>query len=52
MLFAEQSDRVVRRMGAKGFGEIGIADVKAAISNAIYHVTAWRLHGTPTTPDK
>lgn len=52
VLFVEEDDRVVSRLGAKGVGEIGIVGVAAAISNAIYHATGKRIRSTPMTPDK
>jgi len=52
VIFVEEDDRIVSRLGAKGVGEIGIVGVSAAISNAIYHATGRRLHTTPMTPDK
>jgi xanthine dehydrogenase YagR molybdenum-binding subunit len=52
VLFVEEDDRIVSRLGAKGVGEIGLVGVAAAISNAIYHATGRRLRTTPMTPDK
>lgn len=52
VLFAEEDDRVVSRLGAKGVGEIGLVGVSAAIANAIYHAVGVRLYDTPITPDK
>ena len=52
VIFVQEDDRVVSRLGAKGVGEIGIVGVAAAISNAIYHATGRRLRSTPMTPDK
>jgi len=52
VLFVQEDDRVVSRMGSKGVGEIGILGVAAAISNAIFHATGRRLRTTPMTPDK
>lgn len=52
VVFVEEDDRVVSRLGAKGVGEIGIVGVAAAVSNAIYHATGRRLRSTPMTPDK
>ena len=52
VIFVEEDDRVVSRIGAKGVGEIGIVGVPAAISNAIYHATGRRITSTPITPDK
>jgi xanthine dehydrogenase YagR molybdenum-binding subunit len=52
VLFAQEDDRIVSRLGAKGVGEIGIVGVAAAIANAIHHATGRRLRSTPMTPDK
>jgi xanthine dehydrogenase YagR molybdenum-binding subunit len=52
VIFAQEDDRIVSRLGAKGVGEIGIVGVAAAISNAIFHATGKRLRSTPMTPDK
>ena len=52
VLFVEEDDRIVSRLGAKGVGEIGLVAVAAAVSNAIYHATGRRLRSTPMTPDK
>jgi xanthine dehydrogenase YagR molybdenum-binding subunit len=52
VLFVDEDDRIVSRLGAKGVGEIGIVGVAAAISNAIFHATGRRLRSTPMTPDK
>ena len=52
VIFAEEDDRVVSSLGAKGVGEIGLVGVSAAISNAIYHAIGKRIRNTPITPDK
>ncbi|HEY5801917.1 MAG TPA: xanthine dehydrogenase family protein molybdopterin-binding subunit [Burkholderiaceae bacterium] len=52
VIFVEEDDRIVSRLGAKGVGEIGIVGVAAAVSNAIYHATGKRIRSTPMTPDK
>jgi xanthine dehydrogenase YagR molybdenum-binding subunit len=52
VIFVEEDDRIVSRLGAKGVGEIGIISVAAAVSNAIYHATGKRIRSTPITPDK
>ena len=52
VVFVQEDDRIVSRIGAKGVGEIGQVGVAAAISNAIYHATGRRLRCTPMTPDK
>ncbi|RYF69261.1 MAG: xanthine dehydrogenase family protein molybdopterin-binding subunit, partial [Comamonadaceae bacterium] len=52
VVFVQEPDTVVSRLGAKGVGEIGIVGVAAAIGNAIFHATGKRIHTTPMTPDK
>jgi xanthine dehydrogenase YagR molybdenum-binding subunit len=51
VIFVDEDDRVVSRLGAKGVGEIGLVGVSAAICNAIYHATGKRVRSTPMTPD-
>jgi xanthine dehydrogenase YagR molybdenum-binding subunit len=52
VIFVEEDDRIVSRLGAKGVGEIGQVGVAAAVCNAIYHATGRRVRSTPMTPDK
>ena len=52
VIFVDEDDRVVSRLGAKGVGEIGIVGVSAAVCNAIYHATGRRVRSTPMTPEK
>jgi xanthine dehydrogenase YagR molybdenum-binding subunit len=52
VIFVDEDDRVVSRLGAKGVGEIGIVGVSAAICNAIFHATGRRVRSTPMTPEK
>lgn len=52
VIFVQEEDTVVSRIGAKGVGEIGIVGVAAAVANAIWHATGRRLRSTPMTPDK
>ncbi|SDF76297.1 MULTISPECIES: xanthine dehydrogenase family protein molybdopterin-binding subunit [unclassified Duganella] len=52
VIFVQEDDRIVSKIGAKGVGEIGLVGVSAAISNAIYHATGKRVRSTPMTPDK
>ncbi|MBC7498904.1 MAG: xanthine dehydrogenase family protein molybdopterin-binding subunit [Herminiimonas sp.] len=52
VIFVEEDDRIVSRLGAKGVGEIGLVGVAAAVSNAIFHATGQRVRSTPMTPDK
>lgn len=51
VVFVNEEDFIVNRLGAKGVGEIGLVGVAAAVSNAIFHATGRRLHDTPMTPD-
>jgi xanthine dehydrogenase YagR molybdenum-binding subunit len=43
VLFVDEDDRIVSRLGAKGVGEIGLVGVSAAVCNAIYHATGRRV---------
>lgn len=52
VIFADEDDRIVSRLGAKGVGEIGQVGVAAAVANAIFHATGRRIRSTPMTPDK
>lgn len=52
VIFVQEDDRIVSRIGAKGVGEIGLVGVSAAVCNAIYHATGQRVRSTPMTPDK
>jgi xanthine dehydrogenase YagR molybdenum-binding subunit len=52
VIFVDEDDRVVSRLGAKGVGEIGLVGVSAAICNAIFHATGRRIRSTPMTPEK
>jgi xanthine dehydrogenase YagR molybdenum-binding subunit len=52
VIFVNEDDRIVSRLGAKGVGEIGQLGVAAAIGNAIYHATGKRLRELPMTPDR
>ena len=52
VIFVDEDDRIVSRLGAKGVGEIGIVGVAAAVSNAVYHAVGRRVRSTPITPEK
>ena len=52
VIFVQEDDRIVSKIGAKGVGEIGQVGVAAAVCNAIYHATGRRVRSTPMTPDK
>ena len=51
VIFVDEDDRIVSRLGAKGVGEIGMVGVAAAVCNAIYHATGRRVRSTPMSPD-
>ncbi len=50
--FAEEQDKIVNPLGAKGLGELGMVGIPAAIANAVYHATGKRVRDLPVTPDK
>jgi len=52
VIFADEDDRIVSRLGAKGVGEIGQLGVAAAVCNAVHHASGRRIRSTPMTPDK
>jgi xanthine dehydrogenase YagR molybdenum-binding subunit len=52
VIFVDEPDAVINRMGIKGVGEIGIVGVAAAIANAVYHATGKRVRDLPITLDK
>ncbi|WP_426190830.1 xanthine dehydrogenase family protein molybdopterin-binding subunit [Massilia sp. DWR3-1-1] len=52
VIFVQEDDRIVSKLGAKGVGEIGQLGVAAAIGNAIHHATGRRLRELPMTPEK
>ena len=52
VIFVDDDDRIVSRLGAKGVGEIGQVAVAAAVCNAIFHATGRRVRSTPMTPEK
>ncbi|MBL7727474.1 MAG: xanthine dehydrogenase family protein molybdopterin-binding subunit [Dinghuibacter sp.] len=52
VLFINQPDPYLNKMGSKGLGEVGLIGSAAAIVNAIYHATGKRITRLPVTPDK
>jgi xanthine dehydrogenase YagR molybdenum-binding subunit len=52
VIFVDEPDSTINRLGIKGLGEIGIVGVAAAIANAIYHATGKRVRDLPITLDK
>jgi xanthine dehydrogenase YagR molybdenum-binding subunit len=52
VLFVDEADRRVDRIGVKGIGEIGTTGVAAAIANAVCHATGVRVRDLPITLDR
>ena len=52
VIFVDEPDEHINRLGMKGVGEIGIVGVAAAIANAVYHATGVRVRDLPITLDK
>jgi len=52
VIFVDEPDDIINRLGTKGVGEIGIVGTPAAIANAIYHATGKRVRDLPITLDK
>jgi xanthine dehydrogenase YagR molybdenum-binding subunit len=52
VIFVDEPDARINRLGIKGVGEIGIVGVAAAIANAVYHATGVRVRDLPITLDK
>jgi len=52
VIFVEERDERINKLGVKGIGEIGIVGVPAAIANAVYHATGRRVRRFPITLDK
>jgi xanthine dehydrogenase YagR molybdenum-binding subunit len=47
----ELQDDVVNPLGVKGVGEIGQVGAAAAIANAVYHATGYRVRELPIAPE-
>ncbi|QRM32123.1 xanthine dehydrogenase family protein molybdopterin-binding subunit [Microvirga sp. VF16] len=52
VIFVDEPDDTINRLGIKGLGEIGIVGVAAAVANAVYHATGKRVRDLPITLDK
>jgi xanthine dehydrogenase YagR molybdenum-binding subunit len=52
VIFVDEPDAKINKLGVKGVGEIGIVGVPAAIANAVYHATGIRVRDLPITLDK
>ncbi|OJU17145.1 MAG: oxidoreductase [Sphingomonas sp. 66-10] len=47
VIFLDYPDTHLNEMGVRGIGEIGLAGVAAAITNAVYHATGVRVRDLP-----
>src|SRR5690606_1531944 len=47
VMFLNYPDTVLNELGARGIGEIGLAGVAAAITDAIHHATGVRVRDLP-----
>jgi xanthine dehydrogenase YagR molybdenum-binding subunit len=45
--FLDYPDKVINPLGARGVGEIGLAGIAAAITNAVHHATGVRVRKLP-----
>ena len=45
--FLDYPDTTINELGARGIGEIGLAGVAAAITDAVYHATGVRVRELP-----
>jgi xanthine dehydrogenase YagR molybdenum-binding subunit len=52
VIFVENPDTDLNKLGIKGLGEIGIVGTAAAIANAVFNATAKRVRDLPITLDK
>jgi xanthine dehydrogenase YagR molybdenum-binding subunit len=52
VIFVDEPDDTINRLGIKGLGEVGIVGVAAAIANAVHHATGKRVRDLPITLDK
>ena len=52
VIFVEERDSIVNPLGVKGLGELGIVGTAAAIANAVFHATGYRVRDLPVTLDK
>ncbi len=52
VILLDEDDTRGHPLGVKGLGELGIVGISAAIANAIYHATGYRMTSLPITLDK
>jgi xanthine dehydrogenase YagR molybdenum-binding subunit len=45
--FLDYPDKIINPLGARGVGEIGLAGIAPAITNAVYHATGVRVRTLP-----
>jgi xanthine dehydrogenase YagR molybdenum-binding subunit len=49
--FLDYPDKEINQVGARGIGEIGLAGIAAAITDAVYHATGVRVRELPVKID-
>lgn len=52
VIFVDEPDGTINRLGIKGLAEIGIVGVAAAIAIAVYHATGVRIRELLITLDR
>jgi xanthine dehydrogenase YagR molybdenum-binding subunit len=50
--FLDYPDKEINEVGARGIGEIGLAGIAAAITDAVHHATGVRVRELPVTIEK
>jgi xanthine dehydrogenase YagR molybdenum-binding subunit len=50
--FLDFPDKEINELGARGIGEIGLAGIAAAITDAVHHATGVRVRELPITLEK
>ena len=50
--FLDYPDKEINELGARGIGEIGLAGIAAAITDAVHHATGVRVRELPVTIEK
>jgi xanthine dehydrogenase YagR molybdenum-binding subunit len=50
--FLDYPDKEINELGARGIGEIGLAGIAAAITDAVHHATGVRVRELPVTLEK
>jgi xanthine dehydrogenase YagR molybdenum-binding subunit len=51
VICVEEHEAMVKPLGTKGLGDIGLVGVAAAMASAVFHATGTYLRGLPILPD-